>query len=136
DEVSTIDGIRCESMPLQNIQTYAHLDIFVDGKTQQVPAGIGVVNNTCRYWMYTQDMTGIIHINSPENAQFTISQFFDIWKATSNLPPTGIPIIYLNGQKTSSSMNDTEINPHDEIAIIYGSKPAIIPSSYQFLTSS
>lgn len=135
-EASVIDGIKCESIPSQPFHSSAHIDVIVDGKSQQVPAEIGIINNTCKYWIYTVDTTGTIHMDSPETTNFTLSQFFDIWKATDNLPPTGNSTTYINGQKASTNMEDIKIDPHDEIAIIYGNKPAIIPSSYQFQPSS
>lgn len=135
DKAPMIDGIRCQNLPSKDTQ-YAHMDVIIGGKTQQLPAGIGIINNTCKYWIYTQDTTGIIHINPPGNMRFTLSQFFNIWKATSNVPPAGVPIIYVNGQKSPTKVNDTEIKPREEIAIIYGIKPAIIPSSYEFPPSS
>ena len=131
---SVIDGLTCDKVSATNHETHAHLDIFVNQTARQVPAEIGVVNNTCKYGIYTSDNSGIIHIGLSENQQFSLSQFFDIWKATSTFPPTGTPSIYVNGERTTSGMNDTKVNPDDEIAIIYGSKPAIIPSSYQFPT--
>ncbi len=132
DKVSIIDGIRCDKIQATSFHAYAHLDVFIEGQAEEVPADIGVINGTCRYWINTEDSTGILHIDAPQNQQFTMSQFFDVWKATNNLPPTGNPSIYLNGQKITSALNDTIIKPHDEIVVVYGSKPSIIPSSYSF----
>lgn len=131
-KVSAIDDIRCDKAPSYDFNINAHLDIFVEGKPQEIPSGIGIINNTCKYWIYTQDTTGIIHVDAPEEKQFTISQFFDIWKATTIHPPVGNPTIYINGQKTSSDLNSTAIKSHDEIVIIYGTMPSIIPEFYKF----
>ncbi len=132
DKVSMIDDIKCDKSQSSNFHMNAHVDVFVGGRLQEIPAEIGIINNTCRYWIYTQDASGIMHIDSPIVKQFTLSQFFDVWKATSSVPPIGTPAIYINGQETSSTLNETVIKPHDEIAIVYGIKPAVMPSLYQF----
>jgi hypothetical protein len=132
-QAAVIDGIQCNKIGYDNFHINAHLDVFVDGKPYAVPAKIGIVNDTCLYWINTQDDTGIIRIGAPSDNQFTLGQLFDIWKATgSDLLPQDIPAIYMNGQQVSSSLNATIIKPHDEITVVYGIRPSIIPVSYQF----
>ncbi len=125
--------MRCDKSQSHNFHLHAHLDVFVDGHQQTVPAEIGVINNTCKYWIYTPDETGIIHVDVPEEKQFILAQFFDIWKTTSSLPRGGTPVTYINGQQVSSALNQIVTRSHDEIAIIYGEKPSVtIPVRYQF----
>lgn len=132
-QAAVIDGIQCDKIGYDNFHINAHLDVFVDGKPYAVPAKIGIVNDTCLYWINTQDDSGIIHIGAPSDNQFTLGQLFDIWKATgSDLLPQDIPAIYMNGQQVSSNLNATVIQSHDEITVVYGIKPSIIPVSYQF----
>ncbi len=132
-QAAVIDGIQCNNITYDSFHINAHLDVFVDGKPYAVPAKIGIINDTCLYWINTQDNTGIIHIGAPSDNQFTIGQLLDIWKATgSGLLPQDIPTIYMNGQQATSSLNATVIKSHDEITVVYGIKPSIIPESYQF----
>ena len=132
-QAAMIDGIQCDKTAYDNFHINAHLDVFVDGKPYAVPAKIGIVNDTCLYWINTSDDSGIIHIGAPSDNQFTLGQLFDIWKATgSDLLPSDISAIYMNGQQVSSSLNAIVIKSHDEIAVVYGIKPSIIPVSYQF----
>lgn len=132
-QAAMIDGIQCDKTEYNNFHINTHLDIFVDGKQYAVPAKIGIVNGTCSYWIHTQDDSGIIHIEAPSDNQLTLGQLFDVWKATgSNLLPSNVPAIYINGQQVSSSLNSTVMKPHDEIVVVYGIKPSIIPTSYQF----
>jgi hypothetical protein len=44
-----------------------------------VPSQIGIPGN-CFYWLHTHDESGIIHIEAPAHREFTLGQFFDIWK--------------------------------------------------------
>jgi len=132
-QAAVIDGIQCNTSTYDNFHINVHLDVFVDGKPYAVPAKIGIINDTCLYWINTTDDTGIIRIGAPSDNQFTIGQLFDIWKATgSDFLPQDTPAIYLNGQQMTSSLNATVIKSHDEITVVYGTKPSIIPTSYQF----
>jgi hypothetical protein len=132
-QAAVIDGIQCNKIGYDSFQINAHLDVFVDGKSYVVPAKIGIINDTCLYWIHTQDDTGLIRIGAPSDNQFTLGQLFDIWKATgSDLLPQNIPTIYMNGQQITSSLNATVIKSHDEVTVVYGIKPSIIPASYQF----
>jgi hypothetical protein len=138
-----IDNIKCEVIEHLTFHIHAHLDIFINGKPYIVPSQIGIVPNKCLYWMHTHDDTGVIHIESPENRNFTLGQFFDIWNEKFNNTQIFDNIIsnnknntlsvYVNGNKASSvDYRDIKLNSHDEIAIVYGKPPDTIPSIYHF----
>lgn len=144
----TIDGIQCNPSEQLLFHIHAHLDIIINGHYFLVPAQIGITN-LCFYWLHTHDVTGIIHIESPVNRNFTLGQFFDVWDkkfgngqirfnntqifnyaATGNSPLN----VYVNGAKVPNGVNyrDIKLHAHDEIAIVYGTPPSSIPSSYEF----
>jgi hypothetical protein len=138
-----IDNIKCEVIEHLTFHIHAHLDIFINGKPYIVPSQIGIIPNKCLYWMHTHDDTGVIHIESPENRNFTLGQFFDIWNEKFNNTQIFDNIIsnnknntlsvYVNGNKASSvDYRDIKLNSHDEIAIVYGKPPDTIPSIYHF----
>jgi hypothetical protein len=89
-------------------------------------------------------MTGVIHIESPENRTFTLGEFFDIWGEklsnsqifdnTIGESHNNILNVYVNGKQVAAGteFRQTAINAHDEIVIIYGKPPDSIPSSYKF----
>ncbi|MDE1862806.1 MAG: hypothetical protein KGI33_07830 [Thaumarchaeota archaeon] len=129
---SAIDGIPCETQEYSTFHIHAHLDAFVNGQHITVPQYIGIEDNTCLYWLHTHDTSGIMHIESPVQQNFTLGQFMDVWKSTSTGVPSGIPIIFVNGQEVSTSLDNTILHAHDEIAIVYGQAPPNIPSFYQF----
>ncbi len=133
-KAALIDGIECDAVEYGTFHVHAHLDVFVDGQSYTVPSQVGILDNTCLYWLHTHDTSGIIHIEAPSTRQFTLGQFFDIWKSTGSvLPPTnGSPEIFVNGQKVNTSLMDTQLNAHDEISVVYGTQPSFIPRFYQF----
>ncbi|MGI0101429.1 MAG: hypothetical protein ACREA7_02415 [Nitrosotalea sp.] len=137
---AAIDGIPCETQEYTTFHIHAHLDVFVNGQHVTVPQYIGIMaggpNNTqfaCLYWLHTHDNTGVMHIESPQQTDFSLTQFLDIWKKTrTGAPPDGEPIIFVNGQEVSTNLANTKLHAHDEIAIVYGTTPPNMPSFYQF----
>jgi hypothetical protein len=132
-DAAVIDGIECNTNEFTTLHIHAHLDFYVNGNHLTVPERIGIVDNKCLYWMHTHDASGVIHIESPKSEEFTLQQFIDIWKATEGFPINGsTPKIFVNGQSVNFISNDTKINKHDEISLVYGNVPPTIPSFYQF----
>ena len=134
NSLATIDGIPCETQEYLTFHVHAHLDIFVGGDPLTVPAGVGINDNTCLHWLHTHKTDGVIHIESPKERDFTLGQFFDIWRSTGKgIPPADKePTIYVNGNQTTTKLNDTLLHAHDEIVLVYGNPPSRIPAFYQF----
>jgi hypothetical protein len=97
------------------------------------------------YWLHTHDDSGIIHIESPVNRDYTLGQFFDVWNKKSNIPPQILNnnttsasgkttfSVYVNGSKVNDvSYKNIKLNPHDQIVLVYGTPPSRIPSYYTF----
>jgi len=130
---SLVDGIPCETTEFSTYHIHAHLDIFVNNQPLTIPAFIGIEDNTCLYWLHTHKTDGIIHIESPQTHDFSLGQFFDMWKSTNTgMPPSNEPIIYVNGNVVTTKLKDTPLNAHDEIVLVYGNPPSNIPTFYQF----
>ena len=137
----TIDGIQCNAFEQLLFHIHAHLDIIINGQYFLVPAQTGITNS-CYYWLHTHDETGVIHIESPVNRDFTLGQFFDIWNKKFNnnqifdyVANGNSPLnVYVNGTKVPIGANyrDIKLNAHEEIAIVYGTPPSTIPSRYIF----
>jgi hypothetical protein len=71
------------------------LRIFVNGQRVVIPPAIGIKNpvqesggfwtggaNSCFEPVHTHDDSGVIHIESPTNTNYTLGDFFDIWSQT------------------------------------------------------
>ena len=138
----TIDGIQCNAVEQLVFHNHAHLDIFIDGQPYTVPSQVGIMPGKCIYWVHTHDDSGVIHIESPVTRNFTLGQFFDIWKKPfSNVQifnntanATNVMAVYVNGNKINGGANYRNINiqEHDQIAIVFGRPPSKIPSTYEF----
>jgi len=76
---SPIDGIHCE-LEMVQFHVRAHLALIQNGTAIPLPGSVGILQDRqCLYWLHTRAADGIIHIESPGRATFTLGQFFDIW---------------------------------------------------------
>lgn len=138
----TIDGIECERREHSDFHIHSHLDIFINDEKSTIPSDIGIIPNTCLYWLHTHEDSGVIHIESPENRTFTLGQFFHIWgerlsnnQIFDNMVEDNKTLsVYINGKKVSDGTEYGQIplGKYDEIAIVYGKPPESVPSRYHF----
>jgi hypothetical protein len=102
-DLTTAAGLVPETAERLTYHVHAHLDVFINGRRQAVPAGIGIVTTDpavqrgtvagqpayggirvpcaqpCISPLHTHDATGIIHTESATRANNTLGQFFIEW---------------------------------------------------------
>lgn len=134
-------GLPLLQMEATHVHFHAHLDVIVDGKAVQVPADVGI-GNTSLSPLHIHGATGIIHIEAPKAATFTLGQLFTEW----NVPLTpscigGLCVdsthqlgVYVNGKPDTGDPRQLVLAAHQEIAIEYGQRGQLPtpPSSYTF----
>ncbi len=84
----TVDGfIQCQSNEQVAVHYHAYLKVYINGNQVTTPGGIGIVDNTCIYWLHVHFNTAtvindnFIHIEAPPNqanTKFTVKNFFDV----------------------------------------------------------
>jgi hypothetical protein len=134
----TIDGIACESGERLEYHVHAHVAIYVNGEQLTVPAGTGITNS-CIYWLHTHDFSGVIHIESPAQQNFTLGQFFAVWGQTLSAEQlmsysadaSHQVQAYVNGQPWSGDPASIPLDAHAVIVLEYG-PPFVSPPSYEF----
>jgi hypothetical protein len=144
-----VDGIGCQSSEQTVFHIHAHLTIFVNGSSRQIPAGIGVpaaqAQNTaqgpfvssgsCFYWLHTHAADGIIHIESPIRRTYTLGDFFDEWGLPLGPhqvgPATGRVVAIYNGQRYAGNPRDIPLNAHAQIQLEIGT-PLVAPETITF----
>lgn len=121
------------------LHIHQHLDIFVNGKHEPVPANIGIYDGQFLTELHTHDASGIMHLESPEAKNFTLGQFFGVWGVRLNADCVGgycrqvTPwTLYVNGQPYSGNPATIVLKPHQEFAFVIGNPPKQIPRSYKF----
>jgi hypothetical protein len=126
---SPIDGVRCDSMEGAVEHVHAHILLVDRGRTQNVPANIGIPNGaSCLYWIHTHSADGFIHIESPVKRPFTLGQFFDIWgmdlsrtQAANLIAPRGRRLsIWVDGRSYAGDPNKIVLLDHESIVIQNG----------------
>lgn len=135
-----IQGVECDPSEGTVFHVHAHLDMIVDSKQVTIPAGIGIKQNQCLYWLHTHDTSGVIHIESPTQSKFTLGQFIQVWDSTPGISPTFEELthgdknlkVFVNGTEVNDSYDAIPLSAHDEIVLVSGDVPPSIPSSYEF----
>jgi hypothetical protein len=67
----------------QNVVLHYHADltIIIDSEEYLIPENIGVSSGVMRP-LHTHDFSGEIHIEGPVPRDFTLGEFFEVWKKT------------------------------------------------------
>jgi hypothetical protein len=135
---NTIDGIECGSSEQLAYHIHPHLEIFVNGKPVQIPAGVGIAdakpsqsangvfvsNGKCFYWIHTHAADGIVHVESPTSKQYRLGNFFDIWgqplSASQVGPASGVVTAFVDGKPFSGNPADIVLSPNAEIQLDVG----------------
>jgi hypothetical protein len=132
------------TMEGQVMHIHQHLDLFINGAPVAVPSEIGV--NEKAGWLsqiHVHDTRGVIHVESPYKAIFTLGQFFDVWgvRFTSNAiggyvaDTERMLRVYVNGQLYEGDPRMLELAAHQQITVVYGTDtqtPTNIPAIYTF----
>ncbi|WNI15904.1 hypothetical protein [Actinacidiphila sp. ITFR-21] len=127
----------------QVLHIHSHLDVFVDGKAVTVPAEIGIdLGKQQISPLHTHDTSGVVHIESPVKADFTLGQFMAEWNVPISKDALG-PLktgggkelgLYVNGKKQTGDPAAVTLGAHDEIAVVYGAAgdKVTVPGSYDW----
>jgi hypothetical protein len=86
--VAAAGGIPCDQLEHSQTHYHAALQIIHEGVLTPIPGGIGIqggeTSPTCFYWLHVHTAyQDVIHIESPANDTFTLSQFFAVWNTWS-----------------------------------------------------
>ena len=74
-------ALSCTTDMATQFHIHPKLSIIIDGATQAIPENIGVKNN-CMNPLHTHDASGMIHVESPVQKDFTLGDFFAVWGKT------------------------------------------------------
>jgi hypothetical protein len=123
---------------------HAHLEIFVDGKQEPIPANIGIdpatgfLSPLHTHGTAPDNPEGTIHMEADQEYEFTLGQFMNVWGVKfskdqlGSLKPKGDQKlqVFVNGKPVSDPVN-LIMQEHDNIVIGYG-KPDSFPHEPKF----
>ena len=104
---------------------HPNLKILVNGTPQIIPANVGI-NTLCMNAIHTHDATGVLHVESPVKKDFTLGDFFAVWKKEFNknqildykTDSTHSLTVTVNG-KLVDTYENTIMNDQDNIVVEY-----------------
>jgi hypothetical protein len=126
----------------QVLHIHQHLDIFVDGKPVAVPGDLGIgqgfISDLHTHAAYPP---GIIHVESPTEANFSLGQFFAVWGVPLSATCIGSLCAkggkqlrtWVNGKALSADPTRIVLAQHQEIVLAFGTPaqaPKPVPASY------
>ncbi|MQS17675.1 hypothetical protein F7Q99_37185 [Streptomyces kaniharaensis] len=127
------------------LHIHAHLDVYADGKPVPVPALLGVDESAQKISpLHTHDTTGVVHVESPVNADFSLGQFLTEWQVSASADHLGglrtdathTLTAYVDGKPVSGDPAAILLHAHDEIALVYGTAAEnatiTVPGSYNW----
>jgi hypothetical protein len=133
-----VNGITCGPSEQLVYHIHAHLAVFKSGQAYTLPAGIGIpgshaVNTnqgpiasggSCIYWLHTHTTDGVIHIESPTKAIYTLGDFFDEWHQPLSKSQVGTlsgPVAaFVNGKPWKKDPRAIPLLPHADIQLEIG----------------
>jgi hypothetical protein len=142
----SVDGIQCGSSEQLAFHVHTRLSIFVNGKPEKVPYGVGIADpqlqpglgvpfvgrGACFSWLHTHAADGVIHIESPVHRGFTLGNFFDVWgqplSSTQVGPAKGKVTALYNGAVWTGNPRDVPLGSHTQIQLDVGD-PLIAPEN-------
>jgi hypothetical protein len=133
-----VDGISCGATEQLVYHIHAHLAVFKNGQPYALPAGVGIPGSqaqqtnqgpiasggSCIYWLHTHTTDGVIHIESPSKAIYSLGNFFDEWhqplSGTQAGSLSGKLTAFVNGKPWKKSPRDIPLLPHEDIQLEIG----------------
>jgi hypothetical protein len=138
---------------------HAHLDVFVDGRSVVVPAGIGIGGDPnarvavqqgqavaglagtcakpCISPLHTHDESGVLHVENDKERQITLGQLFTEWGVRFNdqcvggyCAPDKAYKVYVGGAAFTGDASTIVLKDREEIALVIGTPPTSIPTKF------
>jgi hypothetical protein len=151
-------GLMPDTKEYLTYHVHAHLDVFVDGQPVEIPGGVGIeitdpavesfgsgyggipeegCEQPCISPLHTHDPDGVIHIEAPSEARFTLGQFFvelgvrlDASCVDEFCTPDVPVAVFVDGQRQEGDPADVVFGDRQEIAIVIGTPPEEIPDTF------
>jgi hypothetical protein len=131
------DGLPVLGAEAFVVHIHQHLDLYVHGKHEPIPALIGI-NVQQRYLspIHTHDFSGLIHVEAPTKRTFTLGQFWDVYGVRFNAQCVGGECggvkVYVNGTRYLGNARAIVLREHEELAVVVGKPPKRMPKRYAF----
>jgi hypothetical protein len=99
--------------------------------------GIRICARPCIAALHTHDDSGVLHVESQQPRTYRVGQVFTEWNVRLDqscvggyCKPQDSILVYVDGKRYPGNPAGIELTDLEEIAIVIGSPPSRIPSSY------
>ncbi len=118
-------ALQCTTDMATKYHIHPALQIYINGEKQEIPEGVGV-SAICMNSLHTHDATGTIHVEAPVQKDFTLGDFFAVWKKDfskdkildSVVTPDTEIVVTVN-DKVVDTYENTVLHDLDKIVISY-----------------
>jgi hypothetical protein len=135
-------GLPSSATESLTVHYHSHVDIFVNGKSEPVASSIGRDDQSLFSPLHTHATSGLIHIEAPEDQDFTVEMLLTEWGVRLTNDCIGVYCgldtklkAYVDGTRYTQAISTIVLKRGEEIAIVIGSSPATIPSSWDCLAN-
>jgi len=130
-----VDNIECNRAEQLAFHIHAHISIYMNGQNVPLPANVGIIGNTCYYWLHTHNTDGIIHMEAPQFVKLRLGTFLKMWRDQfsrlqyqNQLSSTTGWTAYIQGKPYNGDFNKIELKGHELITLVYNS-PNVKPDT-------
>ena len=109
-------ALTCTTDMATQFHIHPMLKIKVAGEEQELPDNIGIEPN-CMMSLHTHDNTGVIHVEAPEQKDFTLGDFFAVWK--KDMRSFGANMKMIINDKENTEYENYIMRDKDRIELIF-----------------
>lgn len=116
-------ALSCTTDMATQFHIHPTLTITLFGQRQEIQANIGVTT-LCMNAIHTHDASGVLHVESPVKKDFTLGDFFAVWKRPftkehilDTVLSSGQQVIVTVNGKEVATFDQTIMNDKDQIGI-------------------
>jgi hypothetical protein len=122
---------------------HQNLQVYIDGKLEAVPTGLGALSSSSLAEIHTHDSSGTIHVEAGATRNYNLQDVFDVWGVLFTKDQIGEYKvdannkirIYVDGQLFGSDPTKIPLKDHEVIVVTYGTSdeiPSPIPSVFHY----
>jgi hypothetical protein len=142
---SRIDKMGLPPLGAEQLAYHIHqnLQVYVDGRLEPVPTGLGALSSTGLAEIHTHDSSGTIHVEAGATRNYDLQDVFDVWGVLFTKDQIGEYKvdadnkirIYVDGQLFGSDPTKIPLKDQEVIVVTYGTAaevPSPIPSVFHY----
>ena len=123
------EDILTQCVNHDNLDGHIHVFLAIawNGQPETLPANIGITPD-CMRPTHTHDDSSLIHIEAPNDQEYTVGDFFDVWGADSPALRPGASVergTSLNGQPYTDDYQDIVFEDGQMIVVALGNRTPV-----------